>query len=380
MSKIEELRKEVDSIDDELSALYLRRVETVAKIGKEKALTGTPINAAAREKEIINRVTKNASDDGKVQLKKLYEDIFFLSKTYQAQFAPLKSETSEAIREILKSGQDKFPVSASVACQGVDGAYSGIAAEKLFDISDITYFKTFDGVFNAVDKGLCDYGVLPIENSTAGSVLEVYDLMKKHKFYVVKTVRVQITHALVAVKGAKTEDIKTVYSHPQAINQCSEFLKNLGVKVIEAENTAVAAKKVAEINDKTVGAVCSEACAEINDLAILEKGIQNEKGNFTRFICISKDLKVFKGADKISVMTNLSNKPGSLYKVLSRFSVLGLNLTKLESRPIGNNPFEFTFYFDFDGDIESESVLGLIAELDNSSDKFVFLGSYKEII
>ena len=380
MSKIEELRKEIDGIDDELSSLYLKRIKVCKEIGKEKAKTGTPVNASKREKEILNRITKTASDEEKVQLKKLYEDIFYLSKTYQAQFAPQKSETSEAIREILRGGEKKFPVSATVACQGVEGAYSGIAAEKLFEISDVTYFKTFDGVFNAVDKGLCEYGVLPIENSTAGSVLEVYDLMKKHKFYIAKIVRVQITHALVAVKGARVENIKTVYSHPQALSQCSEYLKNLGVKVVEAENTAVAAKKVAELNDKTVAAICSETSAEINDLAILEKGIQNEKNNFTRFICISKELKIFGGADKISVMTNLSNKPGSLNRTLSRFSTLGLNLTKLESRPIGNNPFEFTFYFDFEGDISSESVLDLIAEMDNSSDKFVFLGSYKEVL
>ena len=380
MSKIEELRKEIDGIDDELSSLYLKRIKVCKEIGKEKAKTGTPVNASKREKEILNRITKTASDEEKVQLKKLYEDIFYLSKTYQAQFAPQKSETSEAIREILRGGEKKFPVSATVACQGVEGAYSGIAAEKLFEISDVTYFKTFDGVFNAVDKGLCEYGVLPIENSTAGSVLEVYDLMKKHKFYIAKIVRVQITHALVAVKGARVENIKTVYSHPQALSQCSEYLKNLGVKVVEAENTAVAAKKVAELNDKTVAAVCSEYCAELNDLAILEKGIQNVGNNFTRFICISKELKIFGGADKISVMTNLSNKPGSLNRTLSRFSTLGLNLTKLESRPIGNNPFEFTFYFDFEGDISSESVLDLIAEMDNSSDKFVFLGSYKEVL
>ncbi|MBO4323493.1 MAG: bifunctional chorismate mutase/prephenate dehydratase [Clostridia bacterium] len=380
MSRIEDLRKEIDAIDDELSALYIKRMGICKEIGKEKAETGTPVNAAAREKEIINRVTKNASDDVKVYLKRLYQDIFFQSKTYQSSFAPAKSPVSEGIREILKKGTEKFPVSATVACQGVAGAYSGIAADKLFEISDVTYFKTFDAVFNAVDKGLCEYGVLPIENSTAGSVSQVYDLMKKHSFYIVKSVRVQITHALLAKKGVKTEDIKTVYSHPQALSQCSEFLKKLGVKTVEVENTAVAAEMVAKGEDMTAAALCSEDCGEINDLAILERGVQNASNNFTRFICISKDLKVFDGADKISVMTSLSNKPGSLNKTLSRFATIGLNLTKLESRPIENSPFEFMFYFDFEGDIRSDSVLDLIAELDNSSDKFVFLGSYRETI
>ena len=380
MENLENLRKEIDEIDDELSALYIKRMAVVKKIGEEKAKSKTPINSSEREKQIINRVTKNADGEVKLYLKRLYEDIFLESKAYQGGFAPAKSPSADKIRELLKAGEEKFPVSATVACQGTAGAYSGIATEKLFEISDVTYFKTFEGVFSAVDKGLCEFGVLPIENSSAGSVLEVYDLMKKHNFYIVKSVRVQISHALVGVKGAKVENIKTVYSHPQALSQCSEYLKKLGVKVIEAENTAVSAKLVAEKNDVSIGALCSENSAELYDLAVLEKGVQNATNNFTRFICISKAMKIYGGADKISVMTSLLNKAGSLNKTLARFSSLGLNLTKLESRPIANNPFEFTFYFDFEGDISSDGVLNLIAELENSSGGFMFLGSYKEVL
>ena len=380
MASLEELRKGIDEIDDELSELYLKRMALCQEIGKEKARTSTAVNAYGREKEIINRVTAKADDELKVYLKQFYQSIFFQSKTYQGKFAPAKSETSEKIREILRSGEMKFPVSATVACQGVKGAYSGIATDKIFEISDITYFKTFDAVFNAVDKGLCEYGVLPIENSTAGSVSAVYDLMKKYSFYIVKSVRLRINHALLAKKGAKLQNIKTVYSHGQALSQCAQYLKNLGVKTVEVENTAVAAKIVAESDDDTIAALASEECSSLNGLTILEKGVQDASDNFTRFICISKDFKIFQGADKISVMTSLSNKPGSLNEMLTRFSMLGLNLTKLESRPIPNSPFEFMFYFDFDADVSEDRVLDLIAELDNNSDKFVFLGSYKEVI
>ncbi len=380
MATLEDLRKDIDKIDDELSDLYLKRMAICKEIGKEKAKTSTAVNAYGREKDIINRVTAKADDELKVYLKQLYQSIFFQSKTYQGKFAPSKSETSEKIREILASGEMKFPISATVACQGVNGAYSGIATDKLFEISDVTYFKTFDAVFNAVDKGLCEYGVLPIENSTAGSVSAVYDLMKKYSFYIVKSVRLRINHALLAKKGTTLKDIKTVYSHAQALAQCAQYLKKLGVKAVEVENTAVAARIVAESEDKSVAALASEECSSLNNLAVIERGVQDVSDNFTRFICISKTLKIFQGANKISVMTSLSNKPGSLNQMLTRFSTLGLNLTKLESRPMTNSAFEFMFYFDFDADVSEDSVLDLLAELDNSSDKFVFLGSYKEVI
>lgn len=377
---LDELRKQIDEIDDKISDLYVKRMEICKQIGIEKANQGSSVNVADREKAVINRITADKPDEMKRYLKLLYDTVFFQSKNYQGKFVKAKSDTVNALRDILRAERQSFPISATVACQGVNGAYSGEAAEKLFDISDVSYFKTFEGVFNAVDKGLCEYGVLPIENSNAGSVSQVYDLMRKYNFYIVKSVRVQISHALCAKKGVKLSEIKTVYSHGQALMQCAEHLKNLGVKTIEVENTAVAAKMVAESDDRSVGAICSDNCADIYNLCALERAMQDNGNNFTRFICISKNLKVFKGADKISVMTSLANKSGSLNKMLSRFSALGLNLTKLESRPIANSQFEFMFYFDFEGDIESDDVLNLLGELENSSDKFVFLGSYKETV
>lgn len=380
MDDIKELRKKIDGIDDEISRLYLERMSVCKKIGEEKAKNSLPVNAAEREKSIINRVTKNADDEMKIYLKHLYETIFFQSKAYQGKYLPKKSDTADKIRAIVCEGLKKFPVSATVACQGVAGAYSGAAAEKLFEISEVTYFKNFDAVFSAVDKGLCEYGVLPIENSTAGSVSQVYDLMRKHNFYIVKSVRLCITHVLAAKAGASVEKIKRVYSHPQALMQCAEFLKKLGVETFEVENTAVAAKLVAESDDESVAAICSGDCAELFSLAILERGVQDSSNNFTRFICISKELKIYEGADKISVMTSLGNKPGTLNNTLSRFSALGLNLTKLESRPIPSGDFEFMFYFDFEGDISGKEVQNLIADMESGSDKFLFLGSYKEIL
>ena len=273
-----------------------------------------------------------------------------------------------------------MPVSATVACQGVEGAYSGIATEKLFKISNITYFKDFESVFNAVDKGLCEYGILPIENSTAGSVLSVYDLITKHNFYIVKSIKMQISHVFAVKHSTNVNNVKAVYSHEQALNQCSEFINKNKYDRVANENTAVSAKFVAESEREDIGVICSEQCAKIYGLKIVEKGVQNVSNNYTRFICISKNMQVVSGADKISVVTSLENKAGNLNKLLNKFASQGLNLTKLESRPIPNCQFEFMFYFDFEGDLENAGVMNLISELDNSSDKFVFLGCYKEII
>ncbi len=377
--ELDQLRIQIDSIDDQIASLYAKRLEISAEVGKEKAKVGAPLSVSTREKEIINRITKDKPEQVKIYLKQLYDLAFLQSKNHQAKHLGVTSKIVSEIENVLNKERKNFPVSATVACQGVQGAYSGIATEKLFEISDITYFNNFEAVFNAVDKGLCEYGVLPIENSNAGSVSQVYDLMKRHNFYIVKSIRLQICHALAVKKGKEDVKIKKVYSHEQALQQCVEYLKKLGVETVAVENTAIAGKMVAESNEDGVAAICSEECAKIFGLSVVEKGVQDNGNNFTRFICISKNLEIYKGADKISVMTSLENRSGSLNMMLSRFAVQGLNLTKLESRPVANSQFEFMFYFDFEGDIESDGVLNLLGELDNSSDRFVFMGSYKEI-
>ena len=379
MCNIDNIRERIDVIDDQFTQLFVERMELCKQIGEEKAKNNLPLNVYERERQILSRVSAPYKDEMKRYVKRLYESVFMQSKTYQTSALKLDSPITRKLDAIKNESGVDFPVSACVACQGVKGAYSGIAAQKIFEIPTVSYFKTFDAVFSAVESGLCEYGILPIENSTAGSVSQVYDLMKKHNFYIVKSVMTQITHVLAAKKGESISDIKKVYSHKQALDQCAEYLKAMKVECVEVENTAVAGKMVAGSEEKGVGVICSDECAEIYGLRVLDRGVQDSGNNYTRFICISKELKVFKGADKISIMTALSNKPGSLNNLLSQFSALGLNLTKLESRPIHNSRFEFLFYFDFEGDVFSQGVLNLLAQLDDSSDKFLFLGSYKEV-
>ena len=380
MEDLIKIREKIDSIDDEIVKEYIERINLCGMVAEEKKKMGKAVSDLERERKILYRITENVPEKYHTLLKELYSTIFATSKAYQSSLIGSASKTKSAIDKIIEGGLTDLPERAAVACQGVKGANSGTAAEKLFPISDLNYFKTFEGVFSAVESGLCDYGVLPIENSTAGSVLDVYDLMKKYDFHIVRTVRIKIEHCLAAIPGATLSGIKKVVSHPQAISQCSEYIKVHKLDSELGENTAIAAKNVSEQEDKTVAAICSPDCAALYGLQTVERAVQNNVNNFTRFICIGKNLEIFKGSDKISVMTALSHRPGSLNEMLMKFSTLGLNLTKIESRPIVGTDFEFMFYFDFEGDITRPDVLNLIAELENSSDKFVFLGSYKEII
>ena len=378
---LEELRKKIDTLDDEIAKLYLERQSVVKEIGEEKARNRTAVADPSREKQIIARVTKSADDEQKIYLKRVFETIMETSRAYQRRLVAPVSPLADELRRVLMEGKKYFPVSSTVACQGVEGSYSSIAADKLFEIADITYFRNFEGVFQAVEKGLCDYGVLPIENSAVGSVNAVYDLMKKPRFYIVRSIKLKVCHHLLAKKGVKISDIKEIFSHEQAIGQCAEYLQKFAkdVKITACPNTAVAAEKVAASDRTDVACISSRNCADLYDLGILDGNIQDNDSNYTRFICISKNLQVFAPAGKISIMMTLPHESGSLNRVLNKFSTLGLNLTKLESRPLPGTDFEFMFYFDFEGQIENSDTLALIAELDRGSEQFFFLGSYYEV-
>lgn len=376
---IDKYREQIDNVDNQIAQLYDQRMALVKNIGLEKAKSATTVLDYNREKNIINRVVKQVNPEIQLYTKQVFNELFDTSRAYQNRFVTFDSTIIKELTEVLEKPREAFPQSCTVACQGVPGSYSNIAAERLFPLNDITFFRNFDGVFTAVEKGLCQYGVLPIENSTAGSVNAVYDLMKQHKFFIVRTLKLRVQHCLLAKPGCRLEDVREIFSHEQAVNQCGEFLKLLkDVKITIVSNTAVAARMVAESPVANVAAMSSHDCAEIYNLNILKANIQDNINNYTRFICISKRLQIFHGANKISLMMNLPHTPGSLNKVLSRFNALNLSLTKLESRPIANTDFEFLFYFDFEGNIDDSNVLNLLAELDNGTEKFAFLGCYSE--
>lgn len=379
---LENIRQSIDGIDDKIAELYEQRMQLVGEVIKAKQQSGKAVNDPEREKKILLRVTDKVSEENQVYLKRVFETIFETSKAYQTNNSVTNSVVTEDIKKALENTPSTFPVKARVACQGVVGAYSGIATDKLFELADITYFKNFDGVFQAVEKGFCKYGVLPIENSSAGSVNEVYDLMKKHKFYVVRSIRIPIQHNLIVNKDTNLSDIKEIISHEQALTQCKGYLEKLaGVKTTSCANTAVAAKMLAESGRRDLAAISARECADLYGLKLLQTNIQDSNNNYTRFILIAKEMEFYPDAKKISIMTTLpQNSPGSLNKLLSKFAHAGINLTKLESRPIVGSGFEFMFYFDFECDIKNKTVQNLLAELDNSTEQFTFLGAYNEII
>ena len=374
---LEESRKRIDDIDDSLIKLFEERMEIVSDIAAYKKENDMPIFHRGRERDIINRLSSEINPEMRVHTKMLYNTIFEISRSYQSKKLVKMSKTAEKIKNSLEKELKLLPQSASVACQGTEGAYSQIAAERAFSNPSVMYFNNFRGVFEAIKQGMCSYGVLPVENSIHGSVSEVSDLMCEYGCFAVKGIRVQINHVLLAKKN--TEEIHEIFSHSQALGQCEQFLKSLkNVKITVVENTAVAAKMVAESDRDDVASISSELCAELYGLRVIKSGIADSDNNYTRFVVISKEPEIYPGADKITVMLRLKHEPGSLYRLISKFSAVGVNLTKIESRPICGLDFEFRFLLDMNASVYSEDFLNLITELENASEDFAFLGAYTE--
>ena len=378
---ITELREEIDRIDDALVKLFVDRMNVSAKIAAYKKEHQMPILVPAREREKLQDVAQKAGPEMANYTRVLYSMLFELSRSYQGKQNNTATPLYGKITEAISSTPNLFPQQAMVACQGVEGAFSQIACEKIFKAPFIMYFKNFEGVFTAIEQGLCQYGILPIENTTAGSVKKVYDLMIQHNFSIVRSIRMKIDHNLLANAGADLSTIREIYSHEQAISQCHHFLSTLpNVKIIPVENTAVAAEMVAKSGRTDIAALSSRGCAELYGLKCLATSVQDAGNNHTRFICISKKLEIYPGSDKTSIMMILNHRPGALYKVLARLYALGINVTKLESRPLPDRDFEFMFYFDLDTSIYSEEFVQLMCELDDLCEEFKYLGSFSEVV
>lgn len=378
--EIKDLRQKIDAIDVELCKLFSERMKAVAHVAGYKRENSVHMYDNQREKEILARISKNLGSELEAYGRTLYHTLFDLSHSYETRLIELKTPLFVKLSELIHSTPVPFPKRATVACQGCEGAYSQIAADRLFEMPEIMFNNTFDGVFRAVSRGLCEYGILPIENSSTGSVNEVYDLLVKYNVSIVRSLRVKTDHALLVLPGTELKDIKIIYSHHQAIGQCSQFLDSLkDVRIIPCENTAVAARNVALGGDKTHASLSSRICAELYGLKILTSDIQNRDNNYTRFICISRESKIFPGADRTSIMMVIPNKPGTLFQVLSKFNAIGANLVKLESRPVPNKDFEFIFYFDIEASVYDERFTALICQLETNGEQFKYFGTYSEV-
>ena len=378
---ISELREQINEIDHEIVELYGRRMETARAIGRYKREHNLPVLDSERERSLLNKVAEQAGEENEQGVRALYHLLIDHSRMRQEMDGHPGSPLGQQIREIVAAMPAIFPEKAMIACQGVEGAYSQLACEKMIRYPSILYCRTFENVFGAIESGLCQYGILPIENSLAGSVNSVYDLMIRHHCYIVRSVRIKIDHTLLALPGTRMDEIREIYSHEQAIQQCSAFLsrhKEWHVNV--CTNTAAAARMVAESGRRDAAAISSGHCAALYGLECLSSDIQNNSNNHTRFICISKKPEIYPGADHTSLMLVLPNHPGSLYQLLSRFNALDINLIKLESRPLPGRDFEFMFYFDLEASVGSPTFSRLIEELDITLNQFSYLGSYSEVV
>jgi len=380
--ELDELRKQIDQIDRELVELFKARMGIAAQVAEYKKETGMAVFDPSRERALLGKISELSGEEFEEYSRTLYSTILELSRSYQHKQLGTTSSLSSKINDALEGTPKLFPERAVVACQGVEGAYAQIAAEKLFRAPNIMFFSNWEKVFSAIESGLCKYGVLPIENSTAGSVTRIYDLMLSKKFNIVRTVRIKVDHNLLVNEGATLDGITEIVSHEQAIAQCSEFLHSLSpsVKITKMENTAKAAEYVARSGRKDIASLSSRSCAAQYGLKILASAVQNNGNNHTRFICITNNLEIYPGADRTSLMVVLPHKPGSLYRILSRFNSLGINLIKLESRPLPDRDFEFMFYFDLESPVYSPKFAQLLAELERECDEFTYLGSYSEVI
>ena len=381
MSDITEIRDRIDHIDSQICDLFKQRMDCALEVAEYKREHGLPVLDKTRERAKLRRVADSMPEDLRDYSQVLFSLLMDLAKSGEVRRLQTDDGLVGQIRSARKSTPDLFPPSAKVACQGVEGAYSQAAADRLFRRPDISYHETWEEVFASVVDGTSRYGVLPVENSTAGTVNKVYDLMMRHDFHIVRTLRLKVDHNLLAKPGTRVGDVRDVYSHAQAIRQCSDFLDGLGdVNVHVVENTAVAAKMVAESDRTDVAALSSRICADLYGLDLLSRSVQNSSSNYTRFACIARDLEIYPGADHTSLMMVVNHEPGSLYKVLARFYALGINLIKLESRPIPDEDFEFMFYFDIDCPVAAPEFETLFSSLDDVCEEYRYLGSYSEIM
>ncbi len=373
---LSELRQQIDEIDNQIVSLYEKRMDVCSQVADYKIATGKKVFDKTREVQKIQNVKSKVKNEfNKTGVEELFEQLMSMSRKLQYQKL---SETGAYGRlpfiEIDSLDLDK----ARVVYPGAEGAYSEAAMKKFFgDNVNSYHVETFRDAVCAIEEGAADYAILPIENSTAGIVSEIYDLLTEYENYIVGEQIIKIEHCLITVPGAQLSDIKTVYSHPQSLMQSSRFLsEHSDWKQISMKNNAFAAQKVAADGDKTQAAIASEYAAEYNNLAILEKGINQSDTNSTRFIIVTNQKVFLKNANKVSICMEIPHEAGSLYHIMSHFIYNNLNMTKIESRPIEDRNWEYRFFIDFDGNLADASVKNAIRGLREETRSLKILGNY----
>lgn len=370
---LNEIRSRIDGIDDKMLELFIERMQLANDVARYKAQNNMVVFQSDREKFIINSVKEGSPEELRKSAAFLFMNIMDISKCSQINAITPDTEIPH------KTAVKERP---SVAVQGISGSYGDAACHKLFGNAAPSFFASFPEVFEAVENGTVDYGIIPVENSTAGEVTVNMDLLERHSVYINRTVTVECAHVLAAKKGVREEDIKILFGHEQAIRQCESYIESRsGLTVIPYHNNASAARMVAENPSGQLGCICSEECAEIHGLDIVRKGIATDPNNCTRFICISKDVEVYDGANTVAVSVSTPNLSGALYRLLTKFAVNGLSMSKIQSKPLPVEvkrqfPDDYMFYIEFSGSINNPVIRRLLHNLSEELNYCKFHGNF----
>ena len=380
---LSEIRESINEVDQSLAQLFEKRMELVALVAEYKIENDIPILNSEREKQVIDRALESLRDKSlSREMEIFFNELMAISREYQSRYIDEKfvaqtrgSDEAWGISALASRETKKL----KIGFQGVEGSFSEEALLNYFGKETMTSsFRFFEDVFMAIDRGDVDYGILPVENSSTGSVNEVYDLLRKYGCHINGEIVLKVKQNLLGVKGARMEDIKEVYSHSQGFQQSAEFFKeHSSWKLIPYHNTALGAKLVSEAGDISRAAVASERAAAIYGLDILKENLNFNSKNYTRFVIVGKDLELDESSDKISVVLTVRHKAGSLCDVLRLFSQEGLNLLKIESRPIMDKSWEYFFHLDFEGNLQDPHVSRIMDQIRSRTTYFKILGNYR---
>lgn len=376
-NKLEDARRRIDELDDRLLELFLERMHTSEEIGYIKLTSRLPLFQPGREDAVLKRMAASCPPQYSGYVTAFFHNLMEQSKRSQREILrPCEKDSPFDLAIRMPVQETQHP---RVMAQGVLGAYSGSAAMQLYPEGNLAFVPEWGQVFSAIQDGTADYGVLPVENSSSGSVFEVFDLMLKYKFYIVKALGYHVRHYLLGVRGAKLSDIREVYTNPYAFPQCTTFLESYPrMHRNPYANTALAAEYVAKTGDMTKAAIASRENAHLYGLDILAENIQDCDTNCTRFVSVAKNAEFSTDANKISLVFTVPHVTGSLCRTLAHFANAGLNLTKIESRPNPSHAFEYYFYVDFTGAVRSEGTRALLGSFSRELPNFYFFGNYYE--
>ena len=375
MYDIKELRKKIDQIDSELLPLFLKRMEVSGMVADFKRENGLPVLDRKREKEILTNKMEKVNDEQKIPVRDFFAEVMRISRAFQTKVLSNPDNKELILKDFEKSPLKNDP---TVAYQGIPGANSETALLSFFgeDTKKVNVM-TFSEVLDKIDSGEADYGVLPIENSSTGSISGVFDLLEKRNFYIVGEVAVDIHHALIGLSGAELRDIRKVYSHEQGYMQCKEFFSKYPKMTFEPyHNTAMAAKMILGLGDNSNAAIADERTAELYGLKVLASNISSIDVNITRFVVLSKKGSLDENHNKISTIFTLPDESGALSNILLAFSENGINLVKIESRPSHDGNFEYLFFVDFEGNLLDENVKNTLEIVSHSAKSLKVLGNY----